>query len=162
MFVFKSFGSFASTLLLSVLMLSGCQQNYGEKQSLGTLLGAAGGALAGSQVGKGRGKLVAVALGTAIGGLMGNEVGQSLDRADRLAMQNAEKQALTTNFGDPISWRNSKTGSSGTVQTTREGRSASGRYCREYLHTISIAGKIQDAYGTACRQPDGSWEIVRK
>lgn len=33
-------------------------------------------------------------------------------------------------------------------------------YCREYTRTVSIGGRLQDAYGTACLQPDGSWMIV--
>ena len=32
-------------------------------------------------------------------------------------------------------------------------------YCREYQHTVTIDGKQEKAYGTACRQPDGSWKI---
>ena len=34
-------------------------------------------------------------------------------------------------------------------------------YCREFTQTISIGGKIQQGYGTSCRQPDGSWKIIR-
>lgn len=33
--------------------------------------------------------------------------------------------------------------------------------CREYQSTVVIAGRPQPAYGTACRQQDGSWRIVR-
>lgn len=32
--------------------------------------------------------------------------------------------------------------------------------CREYTKTINIGGRIQQGYGTACLQPDGSWEIL--
>jgi hypothetical protein len=32
--------------------------------------------------------------------------------------------------------------------------------CREYTKDVSINGRIERAYGTACRQPDGSWEVV--
>lgn len=35
-----------------------------------------------------------------------------------------------------------------------------GDYCREYTRTVYIGGRVQDAYGTACLQPDGSWMIV--
>lgn len=37
---------------------------------------------------------------------------------------------------------------------------AAGDYCREYTRTVNIGGRLQDAYGTACLQPDGSWMIV--
>lgn len=33
-------------------------------------------------------------------------------------------------------------------------------YCREYTTQTTIAGKRQQTYGTACRQPDGSWRII--
>lgn len=35
-----------------------------------------------------------------------------------------------------------------------------GRYCREYNTISHVAGRAQNTYGTACMQPDGSWEIV--
>lgn len=35
-----------------------------------------------------------------------------------------------------------------------------GRYCREYQAKVMVSGRLQDSYGQACRQPDGSWEIV--
>ena len=33
-------------------------------------------------------------------------------------------------------------------------------HCREYSSTNVIDGTPQQAYGTACLQPDGSWRIV--
>jgi len=35
-----------------------------------------------------------------------------------------------------------------------------GRYCREFLQEVVIGGRKEQAYGTACRQPDGSWEVI--
>ncbi len=35
-----------------------------------------------------------------------------------------------------------------------------GRYCREYQAKVMVNNLLQDSYGQACRQPDGSWEIV--
>ncbi|MDE1174690.1 MAG: hypothetical protein PW790_13635 [Parvibaculaceae bacterium] len=37
---------------------------------------------------------------------------------------------------------------------------ADGQYCREYNSTARIEGRNQAIYGTACRQPDGSWQFV--
>ena len=34
------------------------------------------------------------------------------------------------------------------------------RYCREYHRTVIINGQRQEAYGHACRQPDGTWQII--
>lgn len=33
-------------------------------------------------------------------------------------------------------------------------------YCREYTRTVTVGGYSQEAYGTACYEPDGSWRIV--
>lgn len=37
---------------------------------------------------------------------------------------------------------------------------ARAEYCREYTRTVYIGSNVQEAYGTACLQPDGSWMIV--
>jgi hypothetical protein len=36
-----------------------------------------------------------------------------------------------------------------------------GRYCREYQSTVMVGNTPQSSYGTACQQPDGTWQIVR-
>ncbi len=33
-------------------------------------------------------------------------------------------------------------------------------YCREYSNRVVVGGRVQESYGTACMQPDGSWQIV--
>ena len=37
---------------------------------------------------------------------------------------------------------------------------SAGGPCREFQESVIIDGKTQRAYGTACRQPDGTWKIV--
>jgi hypothetical protein len=32
--------------------------------------------------------------------------------------------------------------------------------CREFQQTITVGGTAQEAYGTSCLQPDGSWKVV--
>ena len=141
--------------------LSACQTGAGPKQTGGTLLGAGLGALAGSRFGSGRGKLVAVALGAVGGAFLGNSIGQSLDRADRAYAKNAAVRAQSAPIGEPVLWRNPKSGNYGSVTATREGDNAvTGAYCREYQNSVTVGGKTEQAYGTACRQPDGSWKIL--
>lgn len=41
-----------------------------------------------------------------------------------------------------------------------QARGGDDEYCREYTRTVMIGGRTQEAYGTACYQPDGSWMIV--
>src|SRR5436305_8970410 len=38
---------------------------------------------------------------------------------------------------------------------------APGQTCREYESTTTFDGRPQRTYGTACLQPDGTWQIVR-
>lgn len=149
-----------ATAALAVLMLGACANDYGGKQTAGTLLGAAGGGLLGAQIGDGRGQLAAVAAGTLLGALVGNQVGASLDRADRMALTRAHETAYTGPLHEPVYWRNEDSGNYGTVTPLREGTTTSGYYCREYQQTIHIGGRAERGYGTACRQPDGSWQIV--
>ncbi len=148
-------------ILLAALLLAGCAPGAGPKQRGGTLLGAGTGALLGSALGHGHGRLVAVAVGTLAGAMIGQEIGRSLDQADRLAMQHNAQQSLETLPSHQTGhWRNPDSGHSGTLTPLRTYQTAQGTYCREYLQTVTIDGREERAYGTACRQPDGSWQIV--
>lgn len=151
-------------VLAGALLLSACQNNGQgpdmNKQNIGTVLGGIGGAVLGAQFGKGTGQLVGVAAGALAGAYLGNQIGSSLDKADKAAMENASNQATTAPIGQPISWRNPDSGNSGTVTPTREGTAKDGSYCREFQQSVTVGGKSEQAYGTACRQPDGSWKVV--
>ncbi len=70
----------------------------------------------------------------------------------------AQVLATKAPVGETIYWHEGN--ASGNVTATREGASSSGRYCREFQHEVTIGGKREQSYGTACRQPDGSWEVV--
>lgn len=153
---------FLSTALVAALLVSGCNtfQGAGTKQVVGTGTGAVLGGLLGSQVGGGSGRLWATGAGVLLGGLLGSEIGASLDNADRAYANSANQRALSAPVGEQISWNNPNSGNYGHITPTRDGYSSAGRYCREYQQTIVVGGKQQSAYGTACRQPDGSWEVV--
>jgi len=146
--------------MVSAVALAGCQTNSGPKQTVGGLGGAVLGGLAGSQVGSGSGRLWATGAGVLIGALAGSEVGKSLDKADQMYAHRANRQAQTAPLGETITWNNPETGNYGSVTPVRDGTTQTGRYCREYQQTIYVDGQQQTGYGTACRQPDGSWEIV--
>lgn len=148
-------------VVLAAATLGGCVSDMGTKQTGGAVLGGVAGGLLGSQVGKGRGQLAAVAAGTLLGALAGSEVGKSLDRADRVHLQQAEYNAYSAPIGERIQWNNPQSGNYGYVTPTRDGRDASGAYCREFQQTIVVGGQTQSGYGTACQQPDGSWKIVQ-
>jgi hypothetical protein len=37
---------------------------------------------------------------------------------------------------------------------------ATAQNCREFQNTVIVGGVRQQAYGTTCQQPDGSWKIA--
>ena len=145
---------------LAGLMLAGCVTESGPKQGLGTILGAAGGGLLGAQFGSGRGQLAFTAAGVLLGSMLGNSIGRSLDKADKRAVARAEGEAHEAPVNETIHWRNPESGNYGSVTPVREGTTTTGRQCREYHHTVVIGGRQEEAYGTACLQDDGSWQIV--
>ncbi len=142
------------------LVVSACTPGR-EKEETGTLVGAGAGAAIGSLIGKGGGNIAAIAIGGLLGGYLGNRIGAQLDERDQLAAGQAGRQALTAPVGQTITWNNPESGHSGTVTPVRDGTDSTGAYCREYQQTVVIGGQTQQAYGTACRQPNGDWKIVK-
>ncbi|HKK30588.1 MAG TPA: RT0821/Lpp0805 family surface protein [Alphaproteobacteria bacterium] len=148
-------------LVLATLLLAGCAQQPGPKESVGTLGGAVLGGLLGSQIGGGTGRLWATGAGAVLGSLVGSEVGRSLDRADKVYMAKTTQATLEhSETGSTSTWNNPDTGHSGAVTPTRTFQRPDGQYCREFQQTVTIGGKEEQAYGTACRQPDGTWKVV--
>lgn len=147
-------------LLLGSLTLAGCTQ-YGPKQTLGGLGGAAAGGLLGSQIGSGSGQMWATGIGVLLGAFAGSEIGASLDRADQAYAEQAAYNAYAAPVGQTVHWANPQSGNSGYVTTTNYGYTNSGAYCREYQQTVTVGGRSQQAYGTACQMPDGTWQIQK-
>jgi len=129
----------------------------GGRELIGTLVGGALGGVMGSTIGKGSGRTAAIVGGTVLGVLVGNNVGRSMDALDRSYVDHALE---TVPNRDSLAWQNPDTRAAYEV-TPLATYQDSGRYCREYTATATIAGDRQQIYGTACRQPDGSWEVVR-
>jgi hypothetical protein len=70
----------------------------------------------------------------------------------------AQIRATTAPIGERIIWNDGN--ASGSVTAVREGTSTAGRYCREFVQQVTIGGRHEQAYGTACRRQDGSWEVI--
>lgn len=146
-------------MCVACAMLSSCT---GHKQAAGTGIGALAGGILGAQFGKGTGQLVAAGLGAVAGGFIGSSIGKSLDEHDRMMANQASQKALeSAPSGNTVEWNNPDSGHSGTITPTKTYKADNGRYCREYSQTVNIGGKQEKAYGKACRQPDGNWEIVK-
>jgi len=83
-----------------------------------------------------------------------------LDMVDEQAQREheaAQVKAATATVGEKITWETET--ASGFVVTTKQGTSSSGLTCREFQQEITVGGKTEEAYGTACLQADGSWKI---
>jgi surface antigen len=153
--------------LASAGPLEGCASDpYGravvsQNQLAGGLVGGLSGAAVGYGLGKGshheeRGVLV----GGLVGALAGGWLGGQLDRNDRHYAEPAYYSAFEeAPYGRTVSWRNPDSGSYGSVTPTRSHERV-GSYCREYSQRIVVDGRTETGYGTACRRPDGSWQIV--
>jgi surface antigen len=150
-------------VLLAALATGSCQDgggssDFGPKTGIGAALGAAGGGLLGAAAGGGA---TGIAAGVLLGGLLGGATGSVLDDQDRRTAANTTQQALESKpSGTTSTWTNPDTGHSGSVTPIRTYQASNGQYCREYEQSVTIGGKPQKSYGTACRQPDGSWQIV--
>lgn len=142
-----------------VVSLAACTTPYGEigpKAGLGAAAGAAAGGLLAATTG---GHEAAIASGVLLGGLLGGALGSALDAQDRkIAAQTAQQSLEYRPSGYTSEWRNPDTGHYGSFTPTQTYQQA-GTYCRDYQQTIYIDGRPQQAQGTACRQPDGTWRI---
>ena len=150
------------TTVLATTLLTGCAGTYNKATT-----GAALGALTGSALAYGLGKdsskkdlwLIA---GAAAGGLIGNNIGAKLDERDRLLLGETLQQTMEHGPTNSVgSWNNPDSGNSGTVTPTQTMISANNQPGREFTTTVNIGGELSQAYGTACRQNDGSWKIVQ-
>ena len=134
-----------------------CRADLFDSRTVGALIGAAAGGYVGSTVGKGDGKLAATAIGTLVGAVIGRSVGDSLAQAEAICFSQTFEHVPDR---ETIVWRDSQNGSRYQVTPQKTVQTASGAYCREYTAKATVGGKEVDTYGTACRQPDGSWKLI--
>lgn len=139
-----------------IFSLTGCQ-GQSQRQQGGAVLGGVLGGVLGSNVGSGQGRTAAIIGGTLLGAMVGSEVGRYMDETDELKSQ----QALEMNRDRQTSqWHNPNTGADISTTPVNTYQTSDGNYCREYQTDIEVDGRRQKGYGTACRQPDGTWKIV--
>ncbi|ADE14317.1 conserved hypothetical protein [Nitrosococcus halophilus Nc 4] len=111
----------------------------------------------GSQIGDGRGRIIAIIGGTLAGFFLGGEIGRTMDKADHLCIDQALEYAPD---GKTIEWRTPGENQRHQVTPHETFQTNNGRYCREYTAKSIVGGETVQTYGTACRQPDGSWRLA--
>lgn len=144
----------AKLVLLFPFLLAGCAADS-PKQEAGMVIGGTLGGLLGGQV-EGSARTGAIIVGTLAGAAIGGAVGRSMDETDRLK---AAQSLETVRTGVPSAWRNPDTGVEYEFTPTRTFETPSGP-CREYRMEAYVGAEREMVYGTACRQPDGSWRVV--
>ncbi len=126
-------------------------------QILGIVAGGVAGGLVGTQIGRGSGNTAAIIGGTIAGALVGGSIGRGMDMIDQSCVGQSLEYAPA---GRPFIWQNPDRGRQYQVVPTQTYQDRVGRYCREYTTQVLVGGLRQEAYGLACRQPDGAWEVV--
>jgi surface antigen len=157
----RSRGRQMAVMGLVLAVLAGCAGPGGGPGG-GTAIGGLGGAAAGGLLAAALGgKPAGIAAGTIIGGLLGAGIGSALDTNSQRSMNQTVQRSLeSTPAGTASTWSNPDNGNTGTVTPVRTYQNSQGAYCREFQQTVNIGGREERAYGTACRQPDGSWKVV--
>jgi surface antigen len=154
---FKIIKIVLKSMLLPIFIISGCATTKGPNENIGMVIGGIVGGTLGHQVGKGNGRTVATVIGTIIGTTIGGNVGRSMDDTDQLKVAHALETVRT---GVSTSWNNPDTDYHYEVIPTRT-YNQTGTPCREYQVEALIGGQKEIIYGTACRQDDGSWEVIK-
>jgi surface antigen len=127
------------------------------KTTVGSMGGAAAGGLIGAAAGGGTTGIIG---GVLLGGLLGGAVGNALDQRDKeLALKQAQLSLESSKTGQTSEWQNPDSGNYGTFTPTSTYQTESGQHCREYQQVITVGGEQHESYGTACRQPDGTWKL---
>jgi surface antigen len=157
-------GLVASAVL--ALGISGCAEdgripNQTIGLVLGTMAGAALGTTVGGQIGSAAGQAAVGVGGTLVGGLIGSSLGARLDKADQEALHRTTQTTLETEpSGVARSWRNPDSGREGTVTAEPAYADDKGRNCRGFSQTAKAGEEVAAERGRACRNADGSWQIV--
>lgn len=157
--------NFRFSLLLFIFAVSGCAttgdpyyDSARNQQATGSIVGGILGGVLGHQFGDGRGRTAMTVLGATAGAVIGGNLAR-----DRYISDQERRAAYlafeSTPSSEPVPWSDPDRDMHGRYVPTRTYRDSGGQYCREYQQVVVINGREQSAYGTACRQPDGTWQI---
>jgi surface antigen len=152
----------AAAVCLAPQAWAGCDRSgTSGEEVMGTLVGAALGGLVGAQIGHGTGRKVAIGAGVLAGGYLGNRIGNKLSCQDQEYHYDTTQSTLEYKpTGGTAAWVNPDTGHSGSVTPTKTYISSSGAPCRDFTQSITVDGERENIQATACRQPDGTWQMV--
>ncbi|MGY8986426.1 MAG: RT0821/Lpp0805 family surface protein [Sphingomonadales bacterium] len=147
-----------TSLMVLSLIMTGCN-HMGKNEGAGVFWGTILGVVVGEAVGgKGGGEVIGGIIGASIGG----DIGRKLDDVDKIKFAQTRHMVLERYAsGEEGTWHNPDSGNSG-IFVAKKAYQEDSRYCREFTQTVQISGKSEQAYGKACRMPDGTWHILNK
>jgi surface antigen len=146
-------------LLATVALGAGCaeQRERGiDESDAGQIIGGVAGAAAGSQVGGGSGRTVAMIAGALIGSMAGERIGARMEEDD---MQQAGFALEENRTGETHAWENPDTGNEFRITPT-DTYERDGRPCREFDFRVETERGSDVQERTACRDSDGTWEVI--
>ncbi|BBK29786.1 hypothetical protein STHU_04200 [Allostella humosa] len=78
----------------------------------------------------------------------------ALGEGDRQQVQAAERRAFAVAAGQPVHWQNPRTGAFGEIVALGPAERRQGQLCRSFRHKVLVAGRSQEATGTACARAE--------
>lgn len=125
----------------------------------GVIVGALIGGLLGATISDGR--AAPTVAGIIVGGVAGAALTRNLDCEDRSYAYRAYHDGLNAGYPNrTYDWRNPRNGHHGAFRIGDYYYDRYGFRCATYSQSIFVEGRVQEARGHACRQPDGSWVVV--
>jgi surface antigen len=127
----------------------------------GVLLGAVLGGLLGNTV-AGRGdRTGATVAGVIAGGAIAAAVTNKLDCDDRSYAYKTYANGFNTGRANATyTWNNPRNNNRGDMRVNNYYDDPDGFRCANYTQTVYIGGRVEEARGRACRQPDGNWAML--
>ncbi|MCY1664157.1 hypothetical protein [Rhizobium sp. SL86] len=133
--------TYVVTPIVSVSLLAGCTTTSGGTTTAGGLFS--------------RGPSPSAKYIAALQGGMVGRVSLNLSDSDRQRALEAEYRALeSASVGQPVVWSGSNV--KGEVVAAAPYQVGS-QNCRQYTHTLTVAGRESKIRGAGCRNADGSW-----
>ncbi len=128
----------------------------------GVVAGAIIGGLLGNAAGHGSGRAGATVAGVIVGGAVGAALTSNLDCEDRSYAYKTYYEGFNSGrSGSRYAWRNPRNDHRGELRIRSYYNDPYGFRCAKFTQATYVQGRSYNARGNACRQPDGTWAIVK-
>ena len=163
--------SITAVCLISLGLMAGASPAFADCRDVkveGTVAGGIIGGIIGNQFGHGSGKTAATIGGVILGGIAGNAIARDSCRDkhyDAYYYGNTYDDAFNSRDERDYGWENPYSHNRGSVRPTdyyEDGYRDHPGPCRRFEQRIWIDGREETGTGIACRNPDGSWQILNE